>query len=144
MGVRILTIVCALLCASVAVADPYTFYRAQNDLGQPLTWTAHESPREACEQLQGSLWSGSPLAYVRYAEYFQATGQCVVRTEADAIVVGQVVPVTGTCPGDVRFSFELQQCVDVVTAEQQHAVLLSGYLWMCLIGGLVVGYRFGS
>jgi hypothetical protein len=127
-----------------AQADPYVFYQVLNNNSQPVTFTEFESPADACASTMGNLWNTVPLQWVKTSAYVTATGQCVIRTEADAILVGTVVPISGSCPSDVRYDFELQACVNSANQEQIHAVALSAYLWMCLVGGMLVGFKAGQ
>lgn len=129
---------------NVALADPYTYYETRNDLGQPVTFTRFESPKESCESLNGNLWTTAPLAFVEKAVYFSSTAQCVVRTEANGILVGSVVALGGSCSGSIDYDFALQACVDNVDEKHIHATLLALYLWLCLIGGMSVGLKAGQ
>ena len=127
------------VASSVVHADPYTFYKVQNDLNADVTFTHFESPREACESVDGAFWKVGE--YAKKAQYVIATNQCVVRMDSNNVLVGAVLSAAGSCAGDVNFSYRQQACVDDVTDQQQHALSLAGYLWLCLIGGMLCGFR---
>lgn len=126
---------------AVAQADPYTFWVAQNHLNQPLTWAAYESPQEACEASEGLLYNGAPLDWVSNSEFVHTLGQCGYRLESNTIQFGPVVSAVGSCPGSQVFHFGLSQCGSFSSDEDHLAVALATYLWLCLIGGVLVGFR---
>jgi hypothetical protein len=128
--------------SDVAMADPYTYYQVSNTVPQPITFEHHESAGKACTGSMDNIWQGA--LFIVSTEYLTGTASCVVVLTDGSLGVGTIAPVAGTCPGDQRFDFDLQQCGDWVNLEQVYAVVLASFLWVCLIGGMLVGFRAGT
>lgn len=126
---------------AIAQADPYSFVGMNNNLGQPILFARYEYAIDACEAMVGNYYTVVPPVLIESAEYQYGSLNCLMRTDSNAVVIGTITVGNDSCPGDERFSFRAQICLDEVNEEQTHGLLLATFLWVCLMGGMLVGFR---
>lgn len=142
-------VVCCLVVlagtsSQTARADDYNFVQPLNSASQLIALEHFETPFVACRSLVGLTYSNSPDRYVDGASFDTANGVCNTRLNNGAVGVVTFQSGTGSCPGDDRFDFRLQRCELKPVDQQTHATLLALYLWLCLIGGMSIGFKAGS
>jgi hypothetical protein len=124
-----------------AQADPYTFYQYANSSGTAPSKPEHfETPYLACRNSVGGSWQGFVSTVTQYN--FDSSSQvCAYGTSDNQIVFPVLITGAGSCSADLRWDFSLQRCGDFVNKEQEYALSLATFLWLCLIGGFLVGFR---
>lgn len=142
MGVRGF-LALAMVCATTAAQGAsYTFYQGQNNVPATITLEHHRTPFEACKGTVGLLYSTS--LSVAAATFAPGSGACTAVLDDGTAATVTIATDSSSCPDDIAFDFERQTCEVFEGQSQLFAVVVAAFFWLCLIGGLSVGYRFGS
>lgn len=124
-----------------ALADPYVFYQPTNGTSV-LSAEHYESGFTACYGAIGAPWSNNRS--VVGASWDTTAGTCTAYLDNNFIGPMPIVSGNSSCPGDELFDFANQVCEIKPVDQQLHATVLAAFLWMCLIGGMSIGFKAGS
>lgn len=143
LRVRVIWIACALLISSAANADAYSFFSVSNG-GWSVNETHAKTAYQACLDTLHSPFDATLTRQVVGTRFEPITSTCRMYLDDKSQASIVVSSVAGSCAGDVSFSFENQRCLDEVTLEDQFAVALATFLWLSLIGGILVGFKVAA
>jgi len=133
-------IVLGAICSASVVADSYTGWQAVN-VAYVINDKHSDSPFAACVDAGGFFVDATLTVSVVSGSFNPGTGVCTLQLDngtAGAVTISSVSP---SCSDDIIFDFDRQQCVDGVGVDAQYAVMLAGFCWLCLIGGILTGLK---
>jgi hypothetical protein len=142
LSVRVVVLLSLALCASVASAVPHGFYRAENASAATITLEHHQTPFEACEAAEGLLYAAGQV--VAAVTFDPASSGCTAVLDDGTSAAITIVSGSGSCPDDAEFDFARQTCEALAGDDQLYAVAVAIFAWLVLMGGMHIGYQFGS
>ncbi len=141
--VRVCVLLFMGLLPCVGSADSYTFHQIKNG-GFAINETHAESPYSACKDTVGAPFDGTLAKQVIGIRFDPTSATCRLYLDDKSQASIVATSAGSSCPDDIIYDFQRQQCVDGVTVETQHATLLALFLWTCLIGGFSIGFKVGQ